>query len=114
MAWELAHGPLPEGVEIRACPDDKACVRVEHLSIRGHVAEAPARRRAAPGEGSMDQVRPGVWKITITRGRHDNGIPRRFYRTIRADDEAEAASLKAAFIPRSTKGRSLTGRTPGT
>jgi hypothetical protein len=30
-AWELAHGPIPEGVEIRHRCRNVGCVNVEHL-----------------------------------------------------------------------------------
>jgi HNH endonuclease len=32
IAWELVHGQLPPGTEVLACPEDRACVRIEHLS----------------------------------------------------------------------------------
>ncbi|MGH9209047.1 MAG: HNH endonuclease [Acidimicrobiales bacterium] len=119
VAWELKHGPLPTGAEVRACPDNKACVRVDHLSVRGGGLEArsPAGRgRRASGSGSMEEIRPGVWKFTVGVGRHPNGKPRREYRTIRADGEAEAARELAAFVaelneappPETTDERDLT------
>lgn len=46
----------------------------------------------------MAEIRRGVWKITLTRGRYADGRPRRVYRTVHAVDEAEAIRLKAAFI----------------
>jgi integrase len=44
------------------------------------------------------EVRPGVWKFTLTRGRYTDGRPRRIYRMIEADNETEARRLKAAII----------------
>lgn len=33
VAWELAHGPLAASATVQSCPDVKACVRLEHLSL---------------------------------------------------------------------------------
>jgi HNH endonuclease len=70
VAWELTHGQLPPGVEVRACPEDRACVRIEHLSLR----RPPSGRRGTPtrsrsrGGGSKVEVRPGVWKLSVSAG----------------------------------------------
>jgi integrase len=110
VAWELTHGPLPPGVNVRSCPDDKSCVRVEHLALQGDTLDTPApstRRRASRGTGSMREIRAGVWKLTITRGRYADGTPRRSYRTVEADSEAEAAREKAAFLVEVHEGEPL-------
>ena len=72
VAWELARGALAVGVVVKACPEDQACVRVEHLALRG---ESPAanRRRAPRGTGSKTEIRPGVWKLTVTSGLYADG-----------------------------------------
>ncbi len=33
IAWELAHGPLQADVRVLPCPDEPACVRIDHLSV---------------------------------------------------------------------------------
>ena len=43
VAWELVHGQLPPGTEVLACPEDRACVRIEHLSLR----RPPSGRRGS-------------------------------------------------------------------
>lgn len=101
VAWELAHGPLPAGAHVRSCPEDRACVRVNHMSLHGQPIEAPAeqrRRRASPGAGSMTEIRPGVWKFTVARGRYADGSIRRAYRTIRAGTEPDARRELAGFV----------------
>lgn len=35
VAWKLEHGELAPGQEVSPCAAVKACVRVEHLSLRG-------------------------------------------------------------------------------
>lgn len=35
VAWELVNGPLPIGARVGSCPDEKACVRADHLSVLG-------------------------------------------------------------------------------
>jgi hypothetical protein len=73
VAWVLAHGPLRPGVRIAACPDQPRCVRAEHLHLGPRprprsqlTTELPDRRRAPHGAGTTREVRPGVWKLTVT------------------------------------------------
>jgi integrase len=74
-------------------------VRTEHLSLLGApAAEGSRRRRAAPGEGSLEQVGPATWKFTVARGTYDDGSLRRVYRTIKADTEPEARRLAAGIV----------------
>src|SRR5438105_4701489 len=60
VAWELAHGALPPGMKVRGCPDEPACVRIEHLSLR-------------PGNGS----KRARWQLAVSVGRYANGLQRR-------------------------------------
>jgi hypothetical protein len=72
VAWTLTHGPLRPGARIAACPEDPRCVRAEHLHLgprprpRTQRTALPDRRRAPHGAGTMREVRPGVWKLTVT------------------------------------------------
>lgn len=98
VAWELAHGALPPGKEVASCPDEKACVRVDHLSVPGKAKPATGpRRRSTRGSGTKVQVRPGVWKLTANAGRYDDGRPRRVHKTVRAANEDEATREQIAF-----------------
>lgn len=73
VAWEVEHGPLPAGARVEACVEPR-CVRVDHLSLRPRSVlpaapvDVPAspRRRRRRGEGSIRQVRVGVWKLTLS------------------------------------------------
>ena len=103
-AWELANGPLPEGAAVLGCPDDRACVRVDHLSLKAgpkgngrSKGGGSGRRRSRPGGGSMRQVRPGAWKLTVTLGRDDRGRIRRANRTVSASGPAAASRALTAF-----------------
>lgn len=104
VAWELAHGPLPPEAEVRSCPADKACVRVDHLSApadscsahlraegaAGAAAPEPRRqrRRSPKGSGSLRQVGANTWDFrVIVRG---NPV----YRTIRATDATDATDAE--------------------
>ena len=98
VAWELYRGPLSPTAAVNACPDDPACLRVEHLSLRGELPAKDGRRRAARGTGSKTEVRPGVWKLTVTAGRYADGRVRRVHRTVRAGSEAEARGQLAGFV----------------
>jgi hypothetical protein len=103
VTWEFARGALAAGVVVKACPDDQACVWVEHLSLRD---EPPAakRRRAPRGSGSKTEIRAGVWKLTVTSGRYTDGRVRRLHRTVQANTEAQAtlelATMKRRLLAR--------------
>ena len=111
FAWELAYGPLPPGAKVRACATEPGCVRLEHLSsgaskVRpalphaaapARVAAVTTRTRGRRGSGSMTQVRPGVWRLTVT-GRNADGTSRRVFQTAYADTEREAAVELARLV----------------
>lgn len=103
VAWELAFGPLLTIIEVRSCPDERACVRVEHLSAPGaQIGQGPSGRKGTghnrKGGGSMRELKPGRWALTVTAGRHPDGSVRRAYRTVTAEREGDAAKLLATFV----------------
>lgn len=67
-------------MRVSGCPDEPRCVRVEHLGLPGR-AGGTERRRAPRGGGSKREVRPGVWKLTVSAGRDESGSYRRVSRT---------------------------------
>lgn len=93
VAWELAHGPLPLNSRLSGCPDEPRCVRVAHLSLSGR-ASRTARRRAPRGGGSKREIRPGVWKLTVSAGRDDSGKHRRVSRTIHGTETQASQALR--------------------
>src|SRR5262249_12132028 len=50
LVWEAAHGALSKTTRVEACPDQPACVRLEHLRVDGSDGDTAARRslRRAP------------------------------------------------------------------
>jgi integrase len=100
VAWELARGDLPPGARVIGCPDEPACVRIEHLTLAADAAppRPNGRARAESDVGSKVEVRPGVWKLTVTVGRHEDGTVRRAYRTVLAATSTAAARSLAAFV----------------
>ena len=62
VVWEMSNGAVPEGIRVKACPFDPACVTVGHLSLETPmVPAAPTKGRARKGTGSMRKLRPGHW-----------------------------------------------------
>ena len=64
-AWELAHGTLDAIARVQTCPDEPACVRIEHLTVDG-VEEGVYVHRTAHIERAMaDHIGrllvPGTW-----------------------------------------------------
>ena len=91
-AWEFAHGPLPPGARVLACPEERACVHLGHLRLdRPQTATAtPPRRQRRTG--SKREVKPGVWELAVSLGTGPDGRTRRRYRTINGGkDDADQA-----------------------
>lgn len=99
VAWELVHGALPVSARVNVCPADPSCVRVEHLSVKElHQAVPEQRTRARKGTGSMRRLRLGTWELRVTAGRWGDGRVRTLYRTVKADNEADATAQLVAFV----------------
>lgn len=97
VAWELTHGPVPEGWRVATCAE-KACVRTDHLKLAPMRRPATTnRRRGRKGGGTRVEVRPGVWKLTVSAGRYEDGSVRRVHRTVEADSDSAAADAQEAF-----------------
>ena len=101
VAWELAHGPLPHNQTVAACPDHPRCIRLDHLRI-GRTHRTPVRdpqplprQRARRGGGSMRELRPDVWELSISSG----GTRR--YRTLHGT-RTDAAAALARFAAKAT------------
>ena len=99
VAWELTHGPMPPGARVLGCPADPACVRIDHLSLKGG-----NDRRAAAGQNAgaagVGHEAPGPSRcLEADRdgGPLGYGSPRRVHGTARAATEAEASAALADF-----------------
>lgn len=102
VAWELEHGSAAGG-RVLPCPDVPACVRVDHLRLCGSDgrpagAAAPRRSRGRSGAGSLREVSPGLWELSVSAGKYDDGRPRREYRRVRAENRADAHRQLAALV----------------
>lgn len=104
FAWELTHGPLPPSTMVLGCPEERGCVRVEHLSVTASNHAEPASppvpitaRRGGRGAGSKRETQSGVWKLTVVAGVESDGRPKRAYRSVRGTDK-EATKALAAFV----------------
>lgn len=126
-AWAFAHGPLPLDARVNSCATQRACVRLDHLSLARTPTPPPSpapRQRRPKGTGSIRAVRPGVWEVVTSHGKTDDGRPRRRSLTIhgtRHDAETAAAALAATarhdlgdLRVRELIGRHLEQRTHGT
>lgn len=98
-SWELAHGPVPPGARVLACADEPGCVRVDHLRLHDGVAPSSSGRpRARKGTGSMREVKPGRWELSVTAGRYEDGSLRRSYRNVTAKNATAAGRELAEFV----------------
>ncbi len=104
VAELAAGGPLPARTKVAACPDDPLCVRPDHLGVGG--APVVARDRGRKGSGSLTEVRPGVFKLSVVAGRHADGSVRRSFRTFRGSRN-EAAKALADFVAEVGDGSAL-------
>ena len=68
-------------------PDERACVRLDHLRLdRPQTVARAASPRRERGSGSKREVRPGVWELAVSLGPGPDGRTRRRYRTILGDE----------------------------
>lgn len=98
-AWEFANGPVGEGMRVNSCTADRACVRVEHLSLSPTRARPAAAPRRARRRGGLREVRPNTWELSVSDGTDATGRPRRRFQTIhgtRRQAEQALADLVAA------------------
>lgn len=77
--------PALPGQRVIACPDKKGRVRLDHLRLAPKRQPAHASRRRR-GTGSMREVRPGVWRLTVSDGPGSDGHPRRRHRMVHGDE----------------------------
>ena len=98
-AYEIVHGLVPNDVRVLGCPDEPACVRVDHLRLDGHhtISASTRAKRAPRGGGTIESKSPGVWKIGITAGFDASGQRRRTFRTVRGT-RTDAAKALAALV----------------
>ncbi len=104
IAWELAHGAVPEGHRAQSCPERRLCIRPEHLQLRKYgkkktndtnTIETETGETKHPGRpiGSMREVAPGKWKLTIDADRDTQGHRRRVTRTMRGTNNDATRAL---------------------
>ena len=100
ISWELAHGPLGDGGRVLPCPDEPACVRLEHLTIDAPnaVPRKSPKKRGRKGGGSMREVRDGVWELSVMSNPSSDRRPERLYRRVEAPSAAAAARELATFV----------------
>lgn len=117
-AWEFAYGPLPEGARVNTCATERACVRIDHLSLNPTSSTTKASSSGArrpKGSGSVRQLRPGVWQVVVSDGTSPDGRARRRSVTVHGDrGDAERAATDLAARVRVDLGdlrvRELVGR----
>ena len=92
-AWEFAHGPLPPGARVLACPEERACVHLGHLRLdRPQTVEQRHRLAASAAADRSARSSPGVWELAVSLGPGPDGRTRRRYRTIHGGkDDADQA-----------------------
>lgn len=59
LAWELHHGPVPEGLEVRHRCDVPACIAVAHLELGTHaenIRDSFERGRASRRDGEANNA----------------------------------------------------------
>jgi hypothetical protein len=64
VAYELAIGPVPEGLEIRHKCDNRPCCRPEHLQVGTHAENIADKAGKGRRAGIVRGVRNGLAKLT--------------------------------------------------
>ena len=112
-AWEFAYGQLPDGARVNTCAGERACVTLSHLSINATSVPPAKPRRRRTGSGSLREVTPGTWELSITdrtslHGRHHVTVDGTF--TDAEDHLASVQSLLARTDLGDLRIRELVGR----
>lgn len=69
VAYELAHGPIPEGLVVRHRCDQPGCINPTHLevgTITDNNRDRARRGRSAVGDRSGARVKPWRWRRAET------------------------------------------------
>jgi hypothetical protein len=77
VAWELAHGPIPDGMHVCHSCDNPRCVRVSHLwlgTIADNMADRDRKGRGAVLRGEDH----GCAKLTPEAVQHIRATPKKY------------------------------------
>lgn len=110
VAWEMAHGPIPDGMEVMHTCDNPPCCNVRHLKLGTHaqnMADMAAKGRVRQrGTGPRGERH---WAAKLSAD--DVATIRREYTPGRKRGPGTRKALAARFgIDRSTVARIATGR----
>lgn len=108
LAWEIANGPIPDGLVVRHRCDNPPCANVDHLELGTHadnVADAVERGRSARGLRLPQTVLSDADVVEIRRRYRKFTIPgKRGYRTNR-DEIAAEYGLSPKYVGSIASGR---------
>ena len=84
-SYELAHGPIPEGLIVRHSCDNPTCVNPAHLLVgthRDNTNDKLERERQARGVGTntarLSEAEVAEIRLRVDRGEKVRGVARRF------------------------------------
>lgn len=91
VAWDLASGPIPQGIDVLHHCDNPPCVRVSHLFLG--TQRDNARDMVAKGRGLTPEQ-----QAAITRPRGDDHWSRRHPELVRRGEHHHKAKMNAAKV----------------
>lgn len=94
LAWELVHGPIPDGLEVDHVCFNRACINVDHLRTVTRSDNARHRQGAQPnsksGVRNVHACKGGRWMVRLkVAGKH------MYFGSYDTIEEAEQVAIRA-------------------
>lgn len=92
VVWELANGPIPEGMDVDHTCHRRHCIELSHLRL------ATRSQNASNRQGATSKSKLGVRNVYFYRGNYQVAVRKEGKKVIRRFKTLEEATIAAAQI----------------